>query len=412
MKISKLETKCLLNISEYENEAISQAYKAILNSNLFDETYYIKNINGLRKVEDAALDYLYFGWLEGRDPSPFFSGKNYLFSNPDVLIAGTNPLVHYELFGRQEARLISGTFESKFSSMFGGLWIDSVGFKEEVNDRFSSGELTHDQFENLVFFERNGFVIFRNAIPSRLIDELEKEMEHAFALGNKNVICQLQTELTYKPLSAGINRRGTRLIDAFTSMPGILELLSNSNISEFLKLIFEEKPLLMQSLSFDVGSEQGLHQDTAYVVVNKPLSLAACWIALEDVNPGSGELIYMPGSHRFPDFNFGAKRKHWNRDVDGENIHECYLKWLYEEGTRRGLEVKSFLPHKGDVLIWHADLAHGSHPITDSKLSRKSLVGHFCPSQSCHPDHFEFMPKRSIIKSYKEIDYCSRHFDI
>ena len=34
------------------------------------------------------------------------------------------------------------------------------------------------------------------------------------------------------------------------------------------------------------------------------MELIASWIALEDVQPGSGELMYVPGSHRFEVFIF------------------------------------------------------------------------------------------------------------
>ena len=67
-------------------------------------------------------------------------------------------------------------------------------------------------------------------------------------------------------------------------------------------MIFDDSPLLFQSLSFEKGSQQGMHQDTAYIVVDSPLELAASWIALQDVEPGSGELMYYEGSHRLPEY--------------------------------------------------------------------------------------------------------------
>ena len=45
----------------------------------------------------------------------------------------------------------------------------------------------------------------------------------------------------------------------------------------------------------------------------------------------------------------------------------------------RGLETKTFMAKKGDVLIWHADLMHGGAPIQDLERTRKSLVAHFMP---------------------------------
>ena len=66
-----------------------------------------------------------------------------------------------------------------------------------------------------------------------------------------------------------------------------------------------------------------MHRDTAYVVVDPPLALAACWIALEDVRPGSGELMYYDGSHRMDDHLFSGRYKCWHPDRDGVDQHEA-----------------------------------------------------------------------------------------
>ena len=80
-----------------------------------------------------------------------------------------------------------------------------------------------------------------------------------------------------------------------------------------LKLIFEDNPLAFQSIYFHRGSQQSIHQDTAYVITKKPLSLAASWLSLQDVEPGSGELAYYPKSHKYDHFYFDrdTHRKSW-----------------------------------------------------------------------------------------------------
>src|SRR2546429_9350110 len=88
----------------------------------------------------------------------------------------------------------------------------------------------------------------------------------------------------------------------------------------FIKLIFERPVLAHQSLFFFKGSQQPIHQDTAFVRVSSPMELVASWTALEDIQPGSGELIYYPKSHQFPEFLFGGEYK-WVfpgcNDLDG-----------------------------------------------------------------------------------------------
>ncbi|MBQ7990148.1 MAG: hypothetical protein IJ251_03740, partial [Oscillospiraceae bacterium] len=83
----------------------------VRNSPYFDEEYYRRNNADLAKVKDLALHYLLHGKI--RTPSPFFSGEEYLALNLDVARAGVNPIVHYELHGREEGRLVSCLQESE-----------------------------------------------------------------------------------------------------------------------------------------------------------------------------------------------------------------------------------------------------------------------------------------------------------
>jgi ectoine hydroxylase-related dioxygenase (phytanoyl-CoA dioxygenase family) len=108
--------------------------------------------------------------------------------------------------------------------------------------------------------------------------------------------------------------------------------------------------------------------------------MTAAWIALEDVQAGSGELQYVPGSHRLPDYVFASGRLDQNGGQAGEL--DGYNRWLAQQIAAHGLTRATFLPKKGDVLMWHAGLAHGGSPITTPGATRQSLVGHFCPKSA------------------------------
>jgi hypothetical protein len=45
------------------------------------------------------------------------------------------------------------------------------------------------------------------------------------------------------------------------------------------------------------------------VAYTAALQFAASWIALEDVQPGAGELFYYVGSHRLPDHLYAGSHK-------------------------------------------------------------------------------------------------------
>jgi MoaA/NifB/PqqE/SkfB family radical SAM enzyme len=80
----------------------------VLNSSVyFDADYCRGNYPDLQTGGiDPVEHYLYYGGVEGRRPSPAFSGTDYYHANPDVAACGYNPLLHYELIGRSEGRKI------------------------------------------------------------------------------------------------------------------------------------------------------------------------------------------------------------------------------------------------------------------------------------------------------------------
>jgi ectoine hydroxylase-related dioxygenase (phytanoyl-CoA dioxygenase family) len=119
-----------------------------------------------------------------------------------------------------------------------------------------------------------------------------------------------------------------------------------------------------------------------------PLQFAATWIAVEDVEAGTGELEYFVESHReLPEFLYDGTHKNVReaqRMGVGDNIVteeiERHLHAIQRDAEERNLTKERFLARRGDVLVWHADLAHGDAP-TSSRKTRKSLVTHYCPSE-------------------------------
>ena len=59
--------------------------------------------------------------------------------------------------------------------------------------------------------------------------------------------------------------------------------------------------------------------------------------------------------------------------------HEAFLQSLHTDAKTYGHSRRAFLGKKGDVLVWHADLANGGSAVTSPGRSRKSLVTHFTP---------------------------------
>ena len=77
-------------------------------SKFFDKTWYEKQYpDVVDKKMNPAEHYLLYGWKEYKNPSKDFSTYNYLKINDDVKWFSVNPLLHYELMGREEKREIN-----------------------------------------------------------------------------------------------------------------------------------------------------------------------------------------------------------------------------------------------------------------------------------------------------------------
>ena len=180
---------------------------------------------------------------------------------------------------------VRGTYYSKF----GGLWIDDVNPKN-VEDR----------------------------IERIAVDAYLQEYERAADTPDLLIVDPGRTfsrERARMP--------GTKVLDTVMLLPTGPDLSFSPQIGRFLEEVFGDKALAFQSLHFEVGSTQEIHQDTAYVVVDhEPLKLIASWIALEDIEPGSGELIYYVGGHRIPEYIYAdGASKHFDVVRDGPLFH-------------------------------------------------------------------------------------------
>lgn len=281
-----------------------------------------------------------------------------------------------------------------YHSAFGGLWIDRKDAPQRVDKMLAQKKITPAQAEQLTSFIENGFLIIPNAVPHAVIDQLNADLDKSWNEMDPRYLVQT-AHGSYVPLPEVERTRVlAKVLDVYVHSDAAVKASFSQPIVDFLKIVFEGEVQGFQNLTFEVGSTQAVHKDGSYVVVNKPMHFAASWVAREDIKEGSGELVYYPGSHRFPDYVFAEKYMHWNPERDGVDVHKRQLQWLHEQAKERGIELQTFRPKKGDALIWHAGLAHGGGPITDTNLTRKSYVTHYCP-HGVRPNYYAYLPDKA-----------------
>jgi len=168
----------------------------------------------------------------------------------------------------------------------------------------------------------------------------------------------------------------TKVSDVHSYFAKAGELVFPPSVLRFMTQIYERPPVVFQTMTMRKGSQENLHIDTGPKTLTEPMSMAASWVALEDVQPQSGEFQFVPGSHRLPELlHYGTDKGHHGDYGEYNTILQTTLRMCEE----RGLKTERFMAKKGDVLIWHADLMHGGAPIEDPTRTRKSLVAHFMP---------------------------------
>ena len=289
--------------------------------------------------------------------------------------------------------------------MFGELWID-----RRADIAAHMEQVPADIRPYLQDFIETGYIVFPGAVPDETIDRIIADKNRIYDEPEKFVLKKKGAYID--PVALEKLDRADRVADLFAISPAARDAIATPLVTRFLRTIFEDDPIAMQSIYFEYGSQQALHQDTAYVISEKPLSLAACWIALEDIKAGSGELVYYPGSHRFDPYLFSGEFKNWTPKRDGQEQHQAFLQGLHTQAQARGIAQEAFLARKGDILVWHADLAHGGAPISLPDQTRMSLVAHFCP-RAVKPTYRQHIPD-----TYREVAHGSgmyftcRHYDL
>lgn len=208
----------------------------------------------------------------------------------------------------------------------------------------------------------NGYLILKNFIPHELIDaycaRYEKDNGKDAPIGYKT---------------------GT----PYMTVDEIKDLSLYAPLMDILAELIGEPMAMNLNLCNWVSTERNWHQDDYLNPPDVNGHYLACWFALDDIHPDSGVFEFVPGSHKWPVMRGEKVRAllepHEQSDPDWPRTAERFLDDVFEvEIGKRGATVKAWEnAQKGDVLIWHAWLAHRGSKPKNPNLLRKSLITHY-----------------------------------
>lgn len=262
---------------------------------------------------------------------------------------------------------------------------------------------------NSASFLSDGFCILRHAIEPSLADQIVNEIKNAASL-SFNVGMLRRHLVIANP--ENIQNPKFRYRDLYVNSGLIRQAVFSGPIINFLSEQENSPILAFQNIGFVRGSGQRIHRDSNYVDISGlNAGFYGCWIALEDISEGAGELVYYPGSHLLPAYHFAEKSTHWVVSRDGIYANEACHDWLEKQMADHGIQPQRFLANKGDCIIWHGDLVHAGSPIHKTERTRYSLVTHFCGIKS-QPRYLQTADKNQIIPFNERCYFSSAHYDL
>ena len=142
--------------------------------------------------------------------------------------------------------------------------------------------------------------------------------------------------------------------------------------------------------------------------------LVGTWLALEDIAPTSGPLIYYPGTHNGTVWDFdGLNLTRAGAGTVVKNPYQAYASRLHEVVSRLGLKPVQALLKRGEMLVWRGNLLHGElAPLApDPMISRLSCAVATVPRSQrvCCTPLFLVLPRRWSHSTRLEPDTQGTH---
>jgi phytanoyl-CoA hydroxylase len=293
-------------------------------------------------------------------------------------------LVHHEaLFKKYGIR--KKYFSSLSSRDFKNLPAENGQLKFDIEKLKSArlfNSLDESSQQSLLSFEETGFAILKGYLSDETTEKVNTEIESLLTAKRIKFIHR-------NKLMFAIGK--SRLLRDIGNDPGLREILS---------VCLGGNSVLFQSINFLTGSEQATHSDSIHMTTYPLGGLIGVWFALEEIGEDNGPLHYYPGSHKLPYYlnkDYGNEGNAW---LLGEKPYTEYEEMMRQKIRELNLTKRTFLPKKGDVLIWHANLFHGGEPHLNKAKTRKSMVFHYFKEGSiCY---HEISQRPALLKDYSD----------
>lgn len=206
-----------------------------------------------------------------------------------------------------------------------------------------------------------GYAVLR--FPDPEIDEVAEALKE-----------QLRPRYDWDGWNSGV-RQDLRIQDAWQDNALVRRIAANERILSLLSTIYGRRAFPFQTLNFAVGTQQHFHTDSVHFSSMPERFMCGVWLALEDIGPDQGPLVYYPGSHRLPIYvNEHVGHTAAAFPETGQSVYHDLWHALVRE---YGLKEVRLTVERGTALIWAANLLHGGDHHVDRARTRWSQVTHY-----------------------------------
>ena len=226
------------------------------------------------------------------------------------------------------------------------------------------------------WFEREGYVVVRNAVPAALcesgINAFRREVlpdrlgffeRHASGRYERHVLTE--TGFMKYPIM-NLQDLSEKKYPAFRNIG--LDLLTQPRIQQAVQALCGEPGRLVHTMYFDGNQTTWAHRDGHYIDSGHAGQMIGIWVAAEDIHPEAGRFFVLPRSHTMK--------------VPGESgdpNSDAYKARMAEFVRHGPPDCLSPVLRQGDMLMWNSMVIHGSLPTTDPRHSRRSFTAHYVP---------------------------------
>jgi hypothetical protein len=239
-------------------------------------------------------------------------------------------------------------------------WIESPFFESIMEN----SNYTEEEEKILRYYNQHGYVVIDLELTEDYIENLLM-MVHE----------ELENIKTQDPRYHYSD--SPRIFEGWKNNPYILELARHPKIISTLEFLYGRKPIPFQTINFLKGSNQPLHQDAIHFYTQPERWMVGTWTALQDMTKDCGPLNIVPGSHKWPFYDFQSinlEKPEFGQQFGNYQEYENFLVQLLKVMNK---EKINWLGKKGQTLIWASNLLHGGAPITNPNSTRYAQATHF-----------------------------------